>query len=190
MPVNPLSDLCRTRPHDTHFPPRLPDRLVLNRLALYENPSAHHLAAAHASGPADDLEPRAGVPLGQGAVDAPTALEPGAEQRTGLVFKRCDGSEWGQIRTAFTTAMERAGLEGFRFHDLRHTFASHYMMRGGNLYELKDILGHSDIKMTIRYAHLSPHHLRGGVERLKGLAPRLRRHIAGHKMVNWSPSVP
>ena len=112
-----------------------------------------------------------GVPLGQDAVDGLTALEPDPDRRTGLVFKRRDGQEWGQVRTAFATAMDRAGIKGFRFHDLRHTFASHYMMRGGNLYELKDILGHSDIKMTTRYAHLSPHHLRAGVERLKGLAP-------------------
>jgi len=42
------------------------------------------------------------------------------------------------------------------FHDLRHTFASHWMMKGGDIYKLKNILGHSDIKMTQRYAHLSP----------------------------------
>ena len=56
-------------------------------------------------------------------------------------------------------------------HDLRHSFASHYMMRGGSLYDLKEILGRSDIKMTARYSHLSPSHLRVGVDRLKGLAP-------------------
>ena len=43
-----------------------------------------------------------------------------------------------------------------RFHDLRHTFASHMMMNGGNIYVLKDLLGHSDIAMTQRYAHLAP----------------------------------
>jgi integrase len=72
------------------------------------------------------------------------------------VFKRRGGIAWGQIRTAFASALTRAGIEGFRFHDLRHTFASHYMMRGGQLYDLKEILGHSDIEMTARYAHLSP----------------------------------
>lgn len=44
-----------------------------------------------------------------------------------------------------------------RFHDLRHTFASHFMMGGGNIYKLKNILGHSSIEMTMRYAHLSQH---------------------------------
>jgi integrase len=42
------------------------------------------------------------------------------------------------------------------FHDLRHTFASHWMMNGGELFKLQRILGHQDSKMTQRYAHLSP----------------------------------
>ena len=51
--------------------------------------------------------------------------------------------------------LERAGIKDFRFHDLRHTFASWYMMNGGDLYELAKILGHSNIKMTERYAKLA-----------------------------------
>jgi len=47
----------------------------------------------------------------------------------------------------------------FRFHDLRHTFASWYMMNGGDLYELAKILGHSNIKMTERYAKLARQHI-------------------------------
>ncbi len=48
------------------------------------------------------------------------------------------------------------GLERIRFHDLRHTFASHWMTAGGDIYRLQRILGHSTIVMTERYAHLSP----------------------------------
>ncbi|WP_252724207.1 tyrosine-type recombinase/integrase [Vibrio hepatarius] len=44
-------------------------------------------------------------------------------------------------------------------HVLRHTFASYYMMNGGNIIALQRILGHSDIKQTMRYAHLAPDHL-------------------------------
>jgi integrase len=47
----------------------------------------------------------------------------------------------------------------FRFHDLRHTFASHFMMNGGNIYDLQKILGHTSLEMTQRYAHLAPEHL-------------------------------
>ena len=91
-------------------------------------------------------------------------------RRRGLLFVRRDGREWGQIRTAFQTALTRAAIpEGFRFHDLRLTFASHFVMRGGSLRALQEILGHSDYKMTLRYAHLSPAHLRANVDRLEGL---------------------
>jgi integrase len=51
--------------------------------------------------------------------------------------------------------LQLAGIEEFRFHNLRHTFASWYMMNGGDLYELAKILGHSNIKMTERYAKLA-----------------------------------
>lgn len=69
-------------------------------------------------------EPR-GVPLNQAAGSALSALEPDVKKRIGRVFKRKDGSDWGQIRTGFEKAVERAGLSNFRFHDLRHTAASH-----------------------------------------------------------------
>jgi integrase len=104
--------------------------------------------------------------------EALVALEPEPEQRRqGRVFTRRDGAAWGQIRTAFTTAMRRAGIADFRFHDLRHTAASHMVMRGASLKEVQEVLGHRDFKMTLRYAHLSPSHLRSAVERLEGLMP-------------------
>lgn len=51
-----------------------------------------------------------------------------------------------------------------RFHDLRHTFASQYMMKGGSIYTLQKLLGHSSIQMTEIYAHLSKDHLRDAIE--------------------------
>lgn len=59
----------------------------------------------------------------------------------------------------FHKACEKAIIRKLRFHDLRHTFASHHMMKGGDLYELSKLLGHSDVTMTQRYAHLSEDHL-------------------------------
>ena len=59
-----------------------------------------------------------------------------------------------------------AGVSVIRFHDLRHTFASHFMMAGGNIYDLQRILGHSTIAMTERYSHMSPEHLTGKTELL------------------------
>lgn len=120
-------------------------------------------------------EPR-GVPLNQAAGAALSALEPNAQARTGRIFKRKDGSDWGQIRTAFEKAVERAGLADFRFHDLRHTAASHLAMRGRPLKEIQEILGHKSFSMTLRYAHLSPRHLRTAVESLAGLTAEPSLH--------------
>src|ERR1051326_7712810 len=64
-----------------------------------------------------------------------------------------------RVESSFGTILTLAGIENFRFHDLRHTFASWYMMNGGDLYELAKILGHSNIKMTERYAKLAKHHI-------------------------------
>jgi integrase len=112
-----------------------------------------------------------GVPLNGAVYDALVALEPDAARRQGRVFARCDGGAWGQVRTAFATALKRGGIEAFRFHDLRHTAASHMVMRGASLKDVQEVLGHADFKMTLRYAHLSPAHLRSAVERLEGLTP-------------------
>ena len=90
-------------------------------------------------------------------------------REAGPVFARVDGGAWGQIRTAFATALRRAGIERFRFHDLRHTAASHWTMRGASLKEVQELLGHQSITMTLRYAHLSPERLRTAVTRLEGL---------------------
>jgi integrase len=64
-----------------------------------------------------------------------------------------------RIDKSFETILALAGIENFRFHDLRHTFASWYMMNGGDLYELAKILGHSNLKMTERYAKLAQSHI-------------------------------
>ena len=71
----------------------------------------------------------------------------------------CAKRERQRVDKSFETILELAGIEGFRFHDLRHTFASWYMMNGGDLYELAKILGHANIKMTERYAKLARSHI-------------------------------
>jgi len=60
---------------------------------------------------------------------------------------------------SFANLLIRAKIRHFRFHDLRHTFASWYMMCGGDLYELSKLLGHSNISMTERYAKLAQKHI-------------------------------
>ncbi|WP_456238101.1 tyrosine-type recombinase/integrase [Marinobacterium alkalitolerans] len=71
------------------------------------------------------------------------------------------GRLFGNCYQSFTNALEESGIElpkGQRTHVLRHTFASHFMMNGGNLLTLQKVLGHGSIQMTMRYAHLSPDH--------------------------------
>jgi integrase len=64
-----------------------------------------------------------------------------------------------RLEGSFDDLLVRAKIQNFWFHDLRHTFASWYMMNGGDLYELAKILGHSNIKMTERYAKLGREHI-------------------------------
>ncbi len=63
----------------------------------------------------------------------------------------------------FRRACTQAGVRSIRFHDLRHTFASHFMMNGGDLYTLQHLLGHHSISVTEMYAHLSPSYLERAV---------------------------
>ena len=72
------------------------------------------------------------------------------------------------IKSAFLGALKRAGIENFRFHDLRHTCASWMVMRGRSLKEVAELLGHTSVAMTQKYAHLSPEHLRQAVSVLDG----------------------
>ncbi|MEQ0877820.1 phage integrase [Enterobacter vonholyi] len=79
-----------------------------------------------------------------------------------LPFGRKDEPLFKPCYSAFRKAMQRAGIEppaGQLTHVLRHTFASHFMMNGGNILVLQRILGHTDIKITMRYAHFAPEHL-------------------------------
>jgi integrase len=71
---------------------------------------------------------------------------------------------------AFERAVARAGIADFNFHDLRHTCASHLAMSGAPLLDIAAILGHRTLSMVKRYAHLSPTHLRGVLERMTATA--------------------
>jgi len=85
------------------------------------------------------------------------------------VFPDDNGGYLRDIKTAFWSALTRAGISDFRPHDLRHTFASHYVMRGGSLNALQEILGHKDIKMTTRYSHLSKEYAKEEIQIMNGL---------------------
>lgn len=78
------------------------------------------------------------------------------------------GKAMSSVKTGFMKARNDAGLPGrgadkVTFHTLRHTFASWFMMNGGDIYRLQGYMGHQSIELTQRYAHLSPTHQREGV---------------------------
>jgi len=78
------------------------------------------------------------------------------------------------MRTAFASACRRAKIADFRWHDLRHTFASWFVQRGGDLYHLSRILGHTTIQMTTRYGHLSTENLHAEMKKVAQIRPQKR----------------
>lgn len=88
----------------------------------------------------------------------------------GAAYPVSSGRLFEDAQGAFRSAVARAGIDlppGQLTHVLRHTFASHFMMNGGNILVLQRVLGHSDLKVTMRYAHLSPDYM----EQVVALSP-------------------
>lgn len=72
----------------------------------------------------------------------------------GYVFQNRKGGPRGYVAASIRKAIKRAGLVGCRIHTLRHTHASRLIQNGMSVYEVREVLGHTDIKTTMRYAHL------------------------------------
>jgi len=79
------------------------------------------------------------------------------------------------VRVPFSTSMKRAGIVDFRFHDLRHTFASQLLLHGGDLKDVQELLGHKSMTMTLRYAHLTQEHKKKAVNLLNSLTSRHKK---------------
>jgi len=89
--------------------------------------------------------------------------------KSSYIFADAKGNRYGDIKRSFNTSLIKAGIKDFRFHDLRHTFASHLVMGGIDLATLRELLGHKNLTMTLRYSHLSPNHKEKAVQILAGI---------------------
>ena len=101
--------------------------------------------------------------------------------KTGLIFCLPVIS----LRKYFDRALRDAHVDGFRFHDLRHTFASHFIMKTGDLPSLQNILGHSTPILTLRYAHLSIGHQASNIAAFESTIPIQQAQIPSE-----TPSLP
>ncbi|MEZ1953697.1 MULTISPECIES: site-specific integrase [Pseudomonas] len=90
--------------------------------------------------------------------DALATIEGWKEQSSSsdLVFPSQTGGRMDNVKKSWDAVLKAAGISAFRWHDLRHTFASKLAMKGVPLNTIRDLLGHADLKMTLRYAHLAP----------------------------------
>lgn len=90
-----------------------------------------------------------------------------------VFYRQKDGTAYDNVYKSFNTAVREAGIEDFHFHDLRHTFASNLVKAGMSLVAVQQLLGHTDITMTMRYAHLANSYLKDAVRSLDRKKERL-----------------
>jgi integrase len=85
-----------------------------------------------------------------------------------------------QVKRPLWTAAKSAGIGPIGWHVLRHTFASHLVQRGCPLFTVSQLLGHRDVKTTLRYAHLAPATLQSAVSMLDSVGPSQGQHPTVH----------
>lgn len=104
-----------------------------------------------------------GIPLNTDAVLALRSVQ-GEHEQFCFTYK---GKRMTAIGSSWKRSLKRAGIENFRFHDLRHTWASWHVMNGTSLQELMELGGWKSYEMVLRYAHLAPEHLAYAAQRIE-----------------------
>jgi len=111
------------------------------------------------------------IPLNKETIEVLTGWKAQANDLDGLVFPSDGGKPFDNIRKSWANLIKDANKKGvdlsdFRFHDLRHHFASRLAMSGVDLNTIRELLGHSDYSLTLRYSHLAPEHKMAAVQKL------------------------
>lgn len=106
------------------------------------------------------------VPLNDEAYRVLKGWQKQTHQGSTYIFEGRDRKPMHDVRKSWGKLLEESQVNGFRWHDLRHTFASKLVMAGVDLNTVRELLGHSDYKMTLRYAHLAPEHKAAAVSKL------------------------
>jgi integrase len=108
------------------------------------------------------------IPINAEALAVLTGWRAQSINLEGLVFPSSTGERLDNVDKGWNAVRAAAGITGFRWHDLRHHFASRLVMLGVDLNTVRELLGHSTYAMTLRYAHLAPEHKASAVARLVG----------------------
>jgi integrase len=184
--VNPLTDLSRLKennkrdrwlsdPEETRLMEALPPRvhpLVLTAIhAGLRKGELHALRNRNINLASRVLrveEAKGGegrsIPMNEILVEALTTIKGDAPNE--FLFRSSKGNALANLRKVWDEALREAKIDNFVFHDLRHTFGSRLVMSGVDLKTVQILMGHKSIKMTERYAHLAPGHLRAAVAKL------------------------
>ncbi len=111
---------------------------------------------------------RLGLPMHEQVKELLSKLKRVRHISSFYVFNSSQGTKIDESKVGkwFRQALRESGIENFRFHDLRHTFASWLVQNGVDLYRVQQLLGHKTGDMTRRYAHLAPDNLRTAINSL------------------------
>ena len=105
------------------------------------------------------------IPLNSEALHAFNEWATGSNNEN-LVFPSTDGRPFDNVKKSWAELLKDAKIDQFRWHDMRHHFASRLVMAGVDINTVRELLGHGDLKMTLRYAHLAPEHKAAAVAKL------------------------
>ena len=108
-----------------------------------------------------------GIPLNQTMIDLLSGLQTSVTGPWVFPNPRTGKPHRKDANTAWYTALKKADLQGVHFHDLRHTTGSHLRMQEADLFTIREILGHKDLRMTARYAHVGQQHRLAAVAALE-----------------------